>query len=245
MMIQQQARVPADMESKKELLACIYGVYARWVERFPLVCKKGCASCCTQSVTMTNLEGVMILDFLKVRGRDSWLAEQLARRATENKGAAITTNQYARACLDHQEVAEEALGDWNFTPCIFLSEDACSIYEVRPFGCRSFGSLVCCSDKSGAEIAPIHLTVNTVFTQIIEHVCSDGWYWGNMADILGDQIESKPLASTRRLLPAQPLPGFLLEPYEVKLIHILLKQLYEQSVEKQTFGDLIDNFMPI
>jgi hypothetical protein len=48
-----------------------------------------------------------------------------------------------------------------------------------------------------------------------------------------------------RLLPAQPILGFLLEPYEVKLIHILLKQLCEQSVEEQTFGDLIDNFMPI
>ena len=245
MMIQQQARVPAGMEHKKELLICIYEVYSRWVERFPLACQKGCAACCTQSVTMTNLEGVMILDFLKVRGRGSWLVERLAQRATENKGAAITTNQYARACLEHQEVAEDALGGWNFTPCIFLREDACSIYEVRPFGCRSFGSLERCSDKSGAEIAPIHLTANTVFTQIIEHVCSDGGYWGNMADILEGQIGSKTLASTRRLLPAQPLPGFLLEPYEAKLIHILLKQLYEQSLENQTFGDLIDNFMPI
>ena len=245
MMIQQQVHVPAGMDHKKELLACIYSVYSRWVERFPLVCQKGCAACCTQSVTMTNLEGRMILDFLKVNDRDSWLAEKLAQRAIDNKGAAITTNQYARACLEHQEVDEEALGDWNFTPCIFLREDACSIYDVRPFGCRSFGSLVRCSEKSGAEIAPIHLTANTVFTQIIEHVCSDGGYWGNMADILEDQIESEAPASTRRLLPAQPLPAFLLEPYEVKLIHILLKQLYEQSVEKQTFGDLIDNFMPI
>ncbi len=102
-----------------------------------------------------------------------------------------------------------------------------------------------CSDNSGAEIAPIHLTVNTVFTQIIEHVCSDGGYWGNMADILENLIENQDSGSTRSLLPAQPIPGFLLEPYEVKLIHVLLKQLYEQSAEKQTFGDLIDNFMPI
>ena len=243
-MIQQGARVPAGIDHKKELLKTIYAVYSQWVERFPLACQKGCASCCTQSVTMTSLEGKMILDFLKVGGRDKGLLELLVQKDNGNKSV-LTTNQYAKACLEHQEIAEDALGGWNFTPCIFLSEDACSIYEVRPFGCRSFGSLVCCSDKSGAEIAPIHLTVNTVFTQIVEHICSNGGHWGNMADILGDQIESKPLASTRRLLPAQPLPGFLLEPYEVKLIHILLKQLYEQSVEKQTFGDLIDNFMPI
>jgi len=30
-----------------------------------------------------------------------------------------------------------------------------------------------------------------------------------------------------------------------ELLHVLLKQLYEQSAEKQTFGDLIDNFISI
>ena len=244
MKIQQHARVPASIDHKKELLTCIYTVYSRWVERFPLACQKGCAACCTQSVTMTSLEGEMVLDFLKMRGTDDRLPEQLAQRATGNEGA-LTTNQYAKACLEHQEVAEDALGGWNFTPCIFLREDVCSIYEVRPFGCRSFGSLMRCSDNSGAEIAPIHLTVNTVFTQIIEHVCSAGGYWGNMTDIIEKLIKKEAPDSTGNLLPAQPIPGFLLEPYEVKLIHILLKQLYEQSVEKQTFGDLIDNFMPI
>jgi len=106
-------------------------------------------------------------------------------------------------------------------------------------------ALARCSDNSGAEMAPIHLTVNTVFTQIIEHVCSDGGYWGNMADILNNQSENKTSGSIRGLLPAQPIPGFLLEPHEMKLVHVLLKQLYGQSVEKQVFGDLIDNFMPI
>lgn len=244
-MIQQQAGILADMDSKKELLACIYAVYSDWVERFPLACQKGCAACCTQSVTMTNLEGEMILDFLKVRGGDNRLTEQLAQRTTGNNGAAITTNQYARACLDHQDIGGEGLGGWNFTPCIFLRENACSIYEVRPFGCRSFGSLERCSDKSGAEIAPIHLTVNTVFTQIVEHLCSNGGYWGNMADILENLIDNKSPDLKNRLLSAQPIPGFLLEPYEEKLVHVLLKLLYEQSAEKQTLGDLIDNFIPI
>ena len=243
-MIQQGARVPAGIDHKEELLKAIYAVYSQWVERFPLACQKGCASCCTQSVTMTSLEGKMILDFLKVGCRDKGLLELLAQRTTGKKGA-LTTNQYAKACLEHQEIPEDALGGWNFTPCIFLRGDTCSIYEVRPFGCRSFGSFEPCSENSGAEMAPIHLTVNTVFSQIIEHISSDGGCWGNMADVLEDMIESKAPDSTGKLLPAQPIPGFLLEAQEVKLIHILLKQLCEQSAEKQTFGDLIDNFMPI
>ena len=243
-MIQQGARVPAGIDHKEELLKTIYAVYSQWVERFPLACQKGCASCCTQSVTMTSLEGKMILDFLKVGGRDKGLLELLAQRTTGKKGA-LTTNQYARACLEHQEILEDALGGWNFAPCVFLREGVCSIYEVRPFGCRSFGSFVQCSDKTGAEMAPIHLTVNTVFSQIIEHISSDGGSWGNMADILENLLENEAPETTGKLLPAQPIPGFLLGSHEVKLIHILLKQLCEQSAEKQTLGDLIDNFMPI
>jgi Fe-S-cluster containining protein len=245
MMIQQQASVPAGMDHKKELLHAVYGVSSRWVGRFPLACQKGCAACCTQSVTMTSLEGEEVLGFVKRKGMEKWLIEKLGKATAGKNMAAITTNQYAKACLEHQKVDEETLGNWDFTPCIFLEEKICSIYEVRPFGCRSFGSLAQCSDNNGAEIAPIHLTVNTVFTQIIEHFVSDGGYWGNMADILGNLIENHASGSTRSLLPAQPIPGFLLEAQEVKLIHILLKQLCEQSVEEQTFGDLIDNFMPI
>ena len=64
MMIQQQA-VYRQAWTKKELLHAVYGVYSRWVERFPLACQKGCAACCTQSVTMTSLEGEEVLGFVK------------------------------------------------------------------------------------------------------------------------------------------------------------------------------------
>jgi len=244
MMIKQQANVPAGMDHKKELLHTVYDVYSGWVERFPLECQKGCAACCTRSVTMTSLEGEDILDFVKRNGTEKWLAEKIGQAASGKNKATITTNQYARACLEQQKVDEDALGNWDFTPCVFLEKNICSIYEVRPFGCRSFGSLVQCSDNNGAEISPMHLTVNTVFTQIIEHLSCDGGHCGNMTDILESLIESKAPAPAG-LLPAQPIPGFLLEPREIKTVHVLLKQLYGQSAEKQTFGDLIDKFMSI
>ena len=47
------------------------------------------------------------------------------------------------------------------------------------------------------------------------------------------------------LLPAQPVPGFLLEPHETKVVQVLLHQLSGQFSEKGVFGDLIDNFLPI
>ena len=93
-MIQQGARVPAGIDHKEELLKTIYAVYSQWVERFPLACQKGCASCCTQSVTMTSLEGEMILDFFKVKGKDNRLAEQLAQRATGHTASLTTYSTY-------------------------------------------------------------------------------------------------------------------------------------------------------
>jgi Fe-S-cluster containining protein len=245
MMIQQHASASTGMDHKKEQLHVVYEVYSHWVQGFPLACQKGCAACCTQSVTMTSLEGEDILDFTQRAGTEKWLAERLGQAASGKSRGAITTNQYAGACLEHREIDGDTLGNWDFTPCVFLEKNICSIYEVRPFGCRSFGSFVRCSENSGAEIAPIHLTVNTVFSQIIEHICSDGGCLGNMADILENLLEDEALDTTGKLLPAQSIPGFLLEAQEAKVIHILLKQLCEQSAEKQTFGDLIDNFMPI
>jgi len=245
MKIQQQASVPADMVHKKEVLNGIYTVYSHWVERFPLACQKGCAACCTQSVIMTSLEGEVILDFIKIKGREKWLLEKLAQAAPGKSKAAITMNQFAEACLNHREIDEDTSGSWDFTPCVFLEESSCLIYEVRPFGCRSFGSLVRCTTDRAAEITPIHLTVNTVFTQIIEHVCSDVGYLSTMADILYSLINCETRDGKMHLLPAQPVPGFLLEPHEVQAVNVLLQQLFEQSSEKGIFGDLIDNFMPI
>ena len=233
------------MNNKKDILETIYLHYFTWVERFPLACQKGCSACCTQSVTMTSLEGELILDFIKKKSREQWMAELLAQVTPGMSGSAITTNQYARACLAHQEVNEAALGSWNFTPCVFLAENTCSIYEVRPFGCRSFGSLVRCSSERTAEMVPIHLTVNTVFTQVIEHLSCDGGYWSNMAVILQGPANNGTRDGKMHLLPAQPVPGFLLEPHEVQVVHNLLNQLNEQTADKRFFGDLIDNFMPI
>ena len=233
------------MDQKKELLTCIYTVYSHWVERFPLACQKGCAACCTQSITMTSREGEDILDFVRIKGREEWLLEKLARATPGKSKTAITTNQYARACLEHREVTDDALGRWNFVPCFFLEDDICSIYEVRPFGCRSFGSLVQCAPDRSAETAPAHLTINTVFTQVIEHISSDGGHWSTMADILKSLVGGQDRDGEIYVLSARPEPGFLLEPNEVQVVRDLLLQFCEHPSAKGICGDLIDNFLPI
>jgi len=244
-MMAHKERVSPGMAQKSELLQSIYAVYSRWIERFPLVCRKGCADCCTQSVSMSTLEGSIILDFIKKKNKEKWLREKFSLAAPNKGKATITMNQFAGACIKQQETDGDCSGSWDFTPCIFLEHWVCTIYEVRPFGCRSFGSLVRCGDAGAAEVAPIHLAVNTVFTQLIEHLSSDGGYWANMADILGNLLDMKEAGSCGNLLPAQPIPGFLLEPVEKKIVHALLLQINGQSAARHTFGDLIDNFMSI
>jgi Fe-S-cluster containining protein len=242
---QHESPAASIMEQKKEMLHAIYGVYLSWAERFPFACQKGCAACCTQSVTMTSLEGEVILDFINAEGRKEWLLAKLTQTTPGKSKANITTNQFAAACINHREIDEDALGGWDFTPCVFLEDNNCSIYAVRPFGCRSFGSLEKCEAGRAAEMPPIYLTVNTVLTQIIEHVSSSDGCWSTMADILQSLVNCETRVGKINLLQAQPMPGFLLEPHEMQVVKVLLQELCGQFSGKTIFGDLIDNFIPI
>ncbi len=201
----------------KDKLRAVYHIYGQRVADYPYACSKGCASCCTQSVTMTSLEGEIVLDFL-AENDIKIPAAHLAAGARP----ACTTNEFAGRCLAEEDLAEEE-DFWSFTPCLFLADGACTIYPARPFGCRSFGSFVRCDEAGEAELEPFLITLNTVTTQIIEHL-SQGGLWGNMFDVLlfgqaeQEKQESKSAELRRRLLTAKPLPGFLVPPAEMAAI---------------------------
>lgn len=228
------------MDRREELLHKLYEVYAQWVGRYPLACQKGCSACCTRSVTMTSLEGDEIVGFFRKKGDEGKLAGLIAEIPSTANGMPLTTNQFARLCLERRQIDDDGQGTWDFDPCIFLADDVCTIYEVRPFGCRSFGSQRKCTAVSPAEVAPLHITVNTVCTQIIEHLNSDGGYWGNMADILKVQT-GQP--ADKQVAPAQALPGFLIEPSEEETVNRLLAKLFEGSSgnREPCLAELIDN----
>ena len=238
-------RIPAGVSAKKNILEVLYGVYSSWVQYFPLVCRLGCTACCTQTVTMTSLEGAVIIDFVTSLGREKWLDQKLSQPTFGKTSPAITTNQFAAACLEAREISEEAFGNRNLNPCIFLENGQCSIYQARPFGCRSFYSQVECTSGGTAVITPLHLAVNTAFTQIIEHFDSDGGTWGPLADVLRSLAGHQTDLPIPRILPARQLPGFLLDSDELPVVKQLLHRLHEASGGNETFGDLIDNFLSI
>ena len=187
---------------------------------------------------MTSLEGDSIIEFFRKKGQEKELQKLLAATEAATNDRPITTNQFARICLEQKEFTEEEQGAWNFEPCIFLEENVCTIYEVRPFGCRSFGSQVKCAAGRAAQVTPLFVTVNTVLMQIIEHLDSNGGHWGYMVDILKYQTGQ---SAGQGVVEAQSLPGFLVEPAEEKAVSRFLARLYAAPVGKKSFAELIDN----
>ncbi len=201
------------------VLEQIYQFYETWASDLKLACHKGCAACCTRNVTMTQAEGELILAGLEKDSRLEWLLARLQLEGDIGRPL-ITTNEWAECCLEGREVGEE--DEQVLTPCPLLNRDqSCSIYPLRPFSCRCFGSTVDCATKGIADQPDILMDVNTVTMQIIEHL-GRGYWWGNMLDVLSALIReenTKPSsdihlaeAASAHLRQAKPLPGFLIMP---------------------------------
>lgn len=122
---------------KATIVQHIYAAFEEWAPAETFFCKKGCATCCTQNVTVTAVEGSIILQHIIKNDRQKSFAEKL-EEAKELTPPPLTTNEYAEACFKGEDV-DPGQND-NLTPCPFLENNTCSIYEVRPFGCRCFGS---------------------------------------------------------------------------------------------------------
>jgi Fe-S-cluster containining protein len=212
-------------DSHSHILTSLYTAYDSWVGQYSFACHKGCASCCTQFVTITTLEGERIIAFLRKHQLIEKFSQFLKGRSTSMRPLQ-TTNQFAAQCLAEKESSEDNMPDWDFTPCIFLENNECLIYQVRPFSCRSFSSFQSCSTTGSAEVDPILITMNTVVQQIIEHNSSEAGWWGNMIDILRLLIVTEEEGESKKhVLPAQPNPGFLIHPDEVRSVEAFFARL--------------------
>ena len=85
-----------------------------------LACRRGCAYCCTQLVTVTAPEAF-------------WVAAQIRRKP------AVIAAMRAADEKTHGLSMEERLK--SHIVCPLLEDDACSVYLARPIGCRGFVSL--------------------------------------------------------------------------------------------------------
>jgi len=221
------------IDHRLAVLAHLYALYDRVCESLGnLACRKHCADCCSRNVTMTTLEGLHLLEGLDPGEQGACLAS-----LAQDPGGTIfrprwTTNQIAARCRDGQDPPQdEAVHDGS--PCRLLSDAACPLYAVRPFGCRCMVSRQPCADRGYADVDDWVLTVNTVFLQTIEHIDRPGCF-GNMQDVLlalgredrrAAYREGQPPLDAPGLIANRPAPVLMVPPEHRGRVQPILEEM--------------------
>jgi Fe-S-cluster containining protein len=94
----------------------------------PVACKVGCYYCCYYEVVLTPAEALFLGNYVKQTYSEGALADLMNR---------IDRTLRLRDGRDVEERAK-VLHD---TPCMFLASGKCSVYDVRPFACRTLHAL--------------------------------------------------------------------------------------------------------
>jgi Fe-S-cluster containining protein len=202
----------------------IYRLYEKALAHIDVVCKEGCAVCCTCNVVVTSLEASFLvhsLDAKTLAGVKQRLAEKFPGKRYIPK---MTTNQFASYCVSGQEIPEEE-NDPDWGKCPFLEKDRCTLYPVRPFGCRSMMSQVDCGKTGFAQVPPLALTITNIFLQYIEHLDSQG-FSGNLSDMVGFYLENNEnFDKTQVFIKNMKIQALLVPPEHRTAVAPLLKQI--------------------
>ncbi|MBT4268670.1 MAG: hypothetical protein HN580_05430 [Deltaproteobacteria bacterium] len=171
-----------DNDRKRAILKEMYRIHAATISDLDLACKIKCADCCTRNVTMTTLEGLEIDQNLSHEKRDDFYRSLASKADHRRFHPTITVNGMADKCAKGETLPEEHLDpDWG--RCPLLIENQCSVYEFRPFECRSFVSTRNCRESGYADMSPLTININNLFRQYIEHIDADA-FSGNLTDVL-------------------------------------------------------------
>lgn len=131
-------------------------------------CASGCSFCCHSRIHVTPLEAVLISDHIQ----DCFSPDERGHLKTRVRANLVHTRGQSLA----QRVAIK-----DKTPCIFLDHHVCSIYDQRPFICRTWNSLdrrACeaafVSGNHDAEIPclPAPNYVYTLARDVVQAVCT-------------------------------------------------------------------------
>ncbi len=93
---------------------------------YKIACGKGCGYCCNTRVEIIEPEAIFIYDYIKNNLNEEQLNSIFNKiQDIVNITSQIDKNQHVNLQL----------------PCIFLNNNECSIYEIRPFTCREYHSV--------------------------------------------------------------------------------------------------------
>ena len=227
-----------DIQNRLIVLKKLDRIYEDFVAEHEVACRKHCAVCCTCNVTLTTLEGLLLINQV-AEEKQRHLFAQIKKSIAQPRFQPTTSiNQMAQMCIHGldipDETADPAMGD-----CPLLDQDTCPVYLSRPFACRAMLSTVSCSPGGQAEITPFVLTVNQVFLQYLEALDVPG-FSGNLIDILAflsdprhqrryqtGQIAAAPAGLTKNL----QLSALMIPPEHRERIAPLLQKV-RQAIQQ-------------
>lgn len=152
------------IEHKRNLLDVISQVQAKKAALMgkSVACQRGCTACCDEIIHCSVQEGEGIVYYLYhnehalnsfTKAFPRWLAE--ARRhedvllRIEQAHTKGFDGEISLEKMMQSEIGERAMDYWKLhIPCPFLSNDACSIYEVRPWVCVNLFATSKCDSSS-------------------------------------------------------------------------------------------------
>jgi|GEM_PF-1870583 len=127
-------------EKVENIYALVEELMAEFLENNQIACHRGCPACCYQLVHCTTLEMELIVQHLESLPRQS--RRSIIQRV--NKESRWLIAFVKKLCPNGLPSRWELLAKplravyFGIRPCPFLnSMDACSIYPVRPFDCRT------------------------------------------------------------------------------------------------------------
>lgn len=170
------------LAKRLEALNQVYQIYDDYSAALDLACEANCAHCCTANVTMTTLEACKIMDGITASGKQALSTRLNSIEEIPRFKPLLTTNRMAELCAADAKLPAEDTAEQR-QDCALLDNDLCTIYDLRPFGCRCFVSRQNCGELGYADIDDFTASVNTVFLQVIEHLDAEGCS-GNLLDVL-------------------------------------------------------------
>jgi Fe-S-cluster containining protein len=227
-----------NIQNRLTLLRAINQLFDDFIADQAVACQKACAVCCTCNVTLTTLEGFLIVDQLTGQQRTNLSARLRLFRTKGRFQPTISINQMAQMCLQRIDIPEES-ADPGMGDCPLLKEELCPVYSSRPFACRSMLSTVVCSRGGEARISPFVMTVNQTILQYLEAIDTPG-YSGNLVDILTfladpmhkDAYESGQLPKAPAgLTTNMDLPVLMIPPEHRKHMTPLLQKIEQAIVQ--------------
>ena len=232
------------VEEKILLVKAVYEVLEEEARNYPFVCQAGCADCCTVNLQATSAEARYFLKGLSPEEKKALHARLKPLRTETRLRPRVTPNEMAALYMAGKEPPEE--GEFVFKTCPFLGEDRlCTIYERRPFGCRSVFSLKPCREQGTAEVPPEFFSLITVLMQLLEEIDLAGLY-GNFLDLLLFLLEAEgrspeEIVVPEELLSNREVPDFALPPDHEEYVRGVLARLYRRQVTpEKTFKALLD-----